>query len=65
MKKQEDRHSCLSQPGKARQEEIVRLLRLSCVVLIPKGFRRVAQGCRAATTLGENFSQHIYPEGVA
>jgi hypothetical protein len=32
-------------------------------VFIPKGFRRVAQGCRAAATLGEKASQYLTLKG--
>ena len=35
------------------------------VVIIPKGLRRIAQGCRAATPLGGRASRRIYPKGVA
>jgi hypothetical protein len=33
-------------------------------VIIPKGLRRVAQGCRAATTLGEECRSTFTPKGL-
>jgi hypothetical protein len=31
----------------------------------PKGLRRIAQGCRAAATLGSERKGHVNPNGVS
>ena len=43
--------------------ETARLLRRHCPVIIPKGFRTTAQGCRAAATLGFKHRITRTPKG--
>jgi len=46
------------------REQTVRLSRQRRAVIIPKGLRRVAQGCRVATTLGEKRRNTFTPKGL-